>query len=379
MPLYLGFDVRSDNLTAIVIDIGIRRQVVFHRSVVIASPLMWEEALDRVMSELAMSAELDFDDLRAISGAAAAEEQHVAMPGVALLALHPSRPLAPQLRAIATADELQSMHASPRAFFTELLASSYWQKRYSLPRVRIVPWETTHASAAIGSGIIRPGLLLVSLGPVDTAADVNGALEFHNGALAREWIQREYHLDANALASLLEQRPGNDGYIMLPWLEPEITPAVEYAGVRRFGFDGLDAGRNVRGLIEGQMMAMANHAGPLAAGRLGEGGPIDRIIVTGAESANRALLQVMSNVFGVDVYRLDVEHPAALGAALRAYQADRLDSIEPVSWKTVVSVFTEPNPGHRVSPNPKHVAMYAELRREYAILERLHQQRRPIC
>ena len=165
---------------------------------------------------------------------------------------------------------------------------------------------------------------------------------------------------------------------MLPWLEPEITPLVAHPGLRRFGFDARDAGRNVRALVEGQMMAMANHAEALARRSLGEG-RVDRIIVTGVDAANRALLQVMANVFGVDVYRLDVAHPAALGAALRAYQADRLDSIEPVSWKTVVSVFTEPNPGHRVWPNPKYVALYAELRREYAILERLHHDRRPIC
>ena len=73
----------------------------------------------------------------------------------------------------------------------------------------------------------------------------------------------------------------------------------------------------------------------------------------------------MANVFGVDVYRLDVENSAALGAALRAYHADRLAAGEPVSWKTVVSGFTEPNPGHRVSPNPKLVTMYEQLRGEY--------------
>ena len=66
----------------------------------------------------------------------------------------------------------------------------------------------------------------------------------------------------------------------------------------------------------------------------------------------------MADVFGVDVYRLDVENSAALGAALRAYHADRLAAGEPVSWRTVVSGFTEPNPGHRVSPNPKLVALY---------------------
>ena len=383
MPLYLGFDVRSDSLTATVIEIGSTRRVAFHRSIAVESPAMWEDALDRIMSDLAIAAELDLDDLRGMSGAAAGPESDSTLPAVALLGLSASRPLAPQLRAIATEDELRTMHESPRSFFTQLLGAAYWHNRYSLPVVRRVPWQSTEASTLIGTGIIRPGLILISLGARDTLADVGNALTFRNGALARDWIRREHGLDEAAFASLLEQRPGNNGYVMLPWLEPEITPPVSHAGVRRFGFDALDAGRNVRALVEGQLMAMANHLGDLSSTlvprSLGEGGPIDRIIVTGAEAGNHALLQVMANVFGVDVYWLEVGNAAALGAALRAYQADRLDSTEPVSWKTVVSGFTQPHPAHRVSPNPKHVMMYAQLRREYAILERLHKDLPPIC
>ena len=103
--------------------------------------------------------------------------------------------------------------------------------------------------------------------------------------------------------------------------------------------------------------------------------PIERIIATGGAATNRALLQVMANVFGVDVQRLDVENSAALGAALRAYHADRLAAGEPVSWETVVGGFTEPNPGHRVSPNPKLVVIYEQLRREYAISSGSAQER----
>ena len=374
MPLYLGFDVRSDSLTATMIEIGAAsRRIVFQRSITCGSTLMWDDALDRIMSELAEIAAIDFDELRGLSGAAGAAEPALEFPAAALLALHPSRPLAPQLRAIASDDELRTIHQSPRAFFTQLLASTYWQRRYSVPPVRIVPWETVHASTLVGTGIIRGGLILVALGATDTVADIGGARTFRNGSAARERMRLEYQLDADTFAALLEQRPGNDGLVMLPWLETEMTPAIAHAGVRRFGFDSFDAGTNVRGLVEGQMMAMANHAADLS------DAPIDRVIATGADAADRALLQVMANVFGVDVYRLDIERPAALGAALRAYQADRLDSIEPVSWKTVVSVFTDPLPGHRVSPNPKHAAMYEKLRREYAILERLHKDRPPIC
>jgi sugar (pentulose or hexulose) kinase len=372
MPLYLGFDVRSESVTATVIEIAGTRRMAFHRSIPVDSPAMWEDALDRIMGDLAVAAELDLDDLRGISGAAAGTDAAPTLPPVALLALSPSRPLAPQVRAIVPEHELIAMRESPRAFFSHLLAATYWQNRYALPKVRLVPWQTTHASTLIGTGVIRPGLLLISLGTHDTVADVNGVITFRNGSLARDWIQLEHRLDEAAFGALLEQQPGNDGSIMLPWLEPEITPPVRHAGVRRFGFDRLDAGRNVRGVVEGQFMAMATHADLIAV-------PVDRIIVTGAEAANHALLQVLANVFGVDACWLDVGNAASLGAALRAYQADRLDSIEPVSWKTVVSGFTEPNPAHRVSPNPKHVAMYVELRRDYAILERLHQDRPPIC
>src|SRR5262249_9604568 len=156
-----------------------------------------------------------------------------------------------------------------------------------------------------------------------------------NGSLAREWVRREYGLEWGDVAAMLEENPGNDGRIMLPWLEGEITPRVAHAGLRRFGFDHTDAAANVRGLVEGQMMAIANHADDVTAI------PIERVIATGGAAVNRAILQVMANVFGVDVYRLDIENSAALGAALRAYHADRLASGEPVSWKTVVSGFTD--------------------------------------
>jgi sugar (pentulose or hexulose) kinase len=99
----------------------------------------------------------------------------------------------------------------------------------------------------------------------------------------------------------------------------------------------------------------------------------------GADAANRAILQVMANVFGAEVYRLDGEHAVALGAALRAFHADRLSAGEPVSWKTVVSGFTDPQPGSRVPPDPRHVARYAALRKDYALLERIHTDRAAIC
>jgi len=526
MPLYLGFDAGTQSLTAIVIEIdGNTRRVVFDQSLsydrdfpeygttagvrrgatqdeVFASPLMWADALDRMMSHLARAAEIDLDQLRAISGSA---QQHGSVylnrhPPEAWQTLDPTAPLATQLEstfsrrespvwmdastgaqcraiedALGGADAMIALTGSPAcerftgpqirkfhqeqpdaykatrrihlvsSYLASLLAgvdapidpgdgsgmnlmdlrharwseaaldatapglaerlpairpswdiagrlSPYWQKRYSFPPAPIVTWSGDNPCSLIGTGIIRDGVIAVSLGTSDTVfacttkpgghsshvfrsptGDFMNLVCFRNGSLAREWVRLEHGLDWDEFAKLLEASPGNEGWLMLPWLESESTPRVPHPGLRRFGFDRYDIARNVRGVVEGQMMAIANHAGEVS------GHPIEKVIATGGAAANRSILQVMANVFGVDVYRLDVANSAALGAALRAYHADRLAAGEPVSWSTVVSGFTDPQPGHRVSPNPKHVAMYALLRGDYATLERLHKDRRAIC
>lgn len=406
MPLYLGLDASTQGLTAIVIEIDhdIRR-VVFNRSLnfdrdlpeygttggvrrtadgdLDASPVMWADALDRLLARLAAAADIAVEQIRAVAGAAHEQADVVLNQHIPdWQALDPSVGLAKQLKqAWGDGHRFDSM----TGYFESLIAGAdlrlarYWRMRYALPPAAAVPWTGDRAATAIGTGVIREGLAAVSLGTTDAVTTYStqppgtAQISLHNGSLAREWVRVEHHLDWDAVAALLEQSPGNDGCLMLPWLEREVTPPIAHAGPRRFGFDRHDAARNVRGLIEGQMMALANHAATISAV------PIERIVVTGGAAANRAILQVMANVFGADVYRLDAVNAAALGAALRAYHADRLAAGEPVSWKTVVSGFTDPRPGHRVTPNPKYVAIYAELRQDYALLERIHKDRQPIC
>ena len=406
MPLYLGLDAGALGLTAIVIEIeGQRRRVVFNRTVnfdrdlpsygtsggfrrtsegdLPASPIMWADALERMLGRLAAAAEIEVERIRAVGGAAhqATGPLHQFLPEWA--ALDPSIALPVQLKA---ASPIAQRFDSLGAYFEALVAgpdrrlSSYWRQRFALPAAAIVTWTSDDAARAIGTGVIRDGVVAITLGPIDTivAGDSESAprtslIAFRNGSLVRDAIRMEYRLDWDEVTRLLEQSPGNDGALMLPWVERETTPPTAHAGVRRFGFDRHDSVRNVRGVIEGQMMAMANHAQ-----RRGRAS-VDKVIASGPDAGNRAILQVMANVFGADVYRLDGEHAAALGAALRAYHADRLTAGEPVSWKTVVSGFTDPQEGQRVSPNPRHVTMYAALRQDYAFLERLHKDRAPIC
>jgi xylulokinase len=125
MPLYLGFDCSTQSLTAIVIDIrGGDRRIVFERSIdfdrafpgygttngvrrdpddpaiVVSSPLMWAEALERMMAIVARESGLDLSDIRALSGSG---QQHGSVyldegASRVLATLDPRRALVDQLR-----------------------------------------------------------------------------------------------------------------------------------------------------------------------------------------------------------------------------------------------------------------------------------------
>jgi sugar (pentulose or hexulose) kinase len=110
------------------------------------------------------------------------------------------------------------------------------------------------------------------------------------------------------------------------------------------------------------MMAMANHAGWM-------GAPPKVIHATGGAAGNRAVLQVMADVFGAEVVRARTRHGAPLGAALRAWHADRRASHQSLDWDDVVAGFTDPDPDWRLLPAPDAVAVYAALRARYAECE----------
>lgn len=266
--------------------------------------------------------------------------------------------------------------------------SKYWQDRYSFAATPVMTWTGDNPSSLVGTGIVSEGHLAVSLGTSDTAfalthepapgtshvfgAPIGGFMNlvcFRNGSLTRDWVRRAHHLDWEKFAAMLEGTPaGNGGALMLPWLEAEITPAVTHPGIRRFAYDGRDAAQDVRAVIEGQMMAMANHSAPIARDLKG-------IVATGGASVNHAVLQVMADVFGAPVDRLAVANSACLGAALRALHVDRVVSDEPLSWHSVVKGFTDPRAGERVQPVAERVEQYRALRVRYAELEALHKDR----
>ncbi len=262
----------------------------------------------------------------------------------------------------------------------------YWRERYGLPEAAVVAWSGDNPCSLIGTGLVREGIVAVSLGTSDTifglmrqprvntdgighvfgspTGDYMGITVFRNGSLARERVRDRFGLSWDGFSRALEQTPpGNNGKLLLPWFEPEITPPVARAGARGFDLDPADGAANVRAIVEAQMMAMARHSRWM-------GVDVTTIHATGGASANRAILQVMADVFGADVYQLDVGNSACLGAALRAFHAHRAAAGAPIAWQDAVRGLAEPVASTLVRPDRSHHATYRHQLERYAERER---------
>ena len=254
--------------------------------------------------------------------------------------------------------------------------SPYWQKRFGLPAAKVIAWSGDNPCSLIGVGLVREGRVAISLGTSDTifglmneprvdssgtghvfaspTGDYMGLTCFSNGSLAREHVQDAFAFTWTDFSRALELTPaGNQGRVLIPWFEPEITPTVAEPRVRRYRLTPDDAAANVRAVVEAQQMSMALHAQWM-------GVSIDTIHATGGAAANTHILQVMADVFDAEVYRSTVGNSAALGAALRAWHADTVADGTPLPWSTIAAI-AQPSPASRIGPSARRHAAYREL------------------
>ena len=261
--------------------------------------------------------------------------------------------------------------------------SPYWQSRYGLPAAKVIAWSGDNPCSLIGTGLVREGRVAVSLGTSDTVfglmcaprvdvtgtghvfgaptGDYMGLTCFLNGSLARERIRNQFFMDWAAFSHALDSTPPGV-HVVLPWFEPEITPAVPLAGARRYGMANAGANVEVRALVDAQMMTMALHSRWM-------GVEIDTIHATGGAAANRSILQTMANVFGATVCQFAVSNSAALGAALRAAHADLTARDSVTGWDDIVRGFAEPVASTRIEPDARRHGFYRELMQVYAACE----------
>ena len=259
--------------------------------------------------------------------------------------------------------------------------SRYFVDKYGLnPQAQALVWSGDNPNSVIGLGLIREGMVAISLGTSDTyfgtmkncqtdprgeghvfvspTGDYMTLLCFKNGSLAREAIRKAHALDWSGFSRALQSTPpGNGGKIMLPYFEPEIVPNVLAPRVHRFDLDERDAAGNCRAVIEAQMMSMRLHAEWMGVRPSG-------IYATGGASVNPEILQIMADVQNCPVYPFDVTNSAALGAALRAAHAHR-NAHTP--WEDLIAGIAEPLAASAVSPADP--AVYDTLIKKYAECE----------
>jgi xylulokinase len=263
--------------------------------------------------------------------------------------------------------------------------SPYWQARHALPTCRVVVWSGDNPCSLVGTGLVREGQAAISLGTSDTifspmidprtdptgtghvfgapTGDFMGLTCFANGSLARERVRDQFGLTWSAFsAALLATSPGNGGRILLPWFDPEITPAVREPGPRRYGLAIDDAAGNVRAVVEAQMLSMKLHSRWMH-------NECSTIHATGGASKNREILQVMADVFGAEVCQFEVGNSACLGAALRARHADAVADGRPLQWSEVVADVVEPLIRLRITPDRERHITYESLAEKYAACE----------
>jgi xylulokinase len=247
-----------------------------------------------------------------------------------------------------------------------------WQRAFGLPPVRLVAWSGDNPCSLVGTGLVREGQLAISLGTSDTIfgpmnaprvsddgtghvfasplGEYMGITVFRNGSLARERVRDQFGMNWHDFSEGLRRTPaGNDGATLLPWFEPEITPRVDRPVPLSFGLDGASPERHVRAVVEGQAIALRRHSAWMHVSAAA-------IHATGGAAANRAILQVLADVFDAPVLHFPATDAAALGAALRALQADT-----GVAWDRATDGFTTPSDS-AVLPIPANVDALARLR-----------------
>ncbi|XP_061443638.1 xylulose kinase isoform X3 [Rhineura floridana] len=201
--------------------------------------------------------------------------------------------------------------------------------------------------------------------PVDPQAYM-ALLCYKNGSLMREKIRDELASGSweEFSKALTSTAVGNDGNVGFYFDVMEIIP--EAVGIHRFNTHNnripiFPKEVEIRALIEGQFMSKRIHSEKLGYKIL----PTTRILATGGASCNKAILQVLSDVFSAPVYTIDTANSACLGSAYRAIHG----LVEETSVSLTDVVKLAPEPRLVATPMAGVAQVYQPLLKRYMELE----------
>ena len=215
------------------------------------------------------------------------------------------------------------------------------------PGLAVAAGGGDNAAAAVGNGIVRPGVVSSSVGTSgvvfahsdEPMVDPRGRLHsfchavpgaYHvmgvtlaAGAALRWWRDIvSPGSDFEAMASLAAHAPaGSGGLLFLPYLSGERTPVLDPSA--RGAFVGLNMTHTLahltRAVMEGVVHSLKQCVDLIAGLPL----PVTEIRATGGGARSAMWRQLQSDMFGMPVFRNTVDEGPAFGAALLAGVACR--------------------------------------------------------
>lgn len=263
-----------------------------------------------------------------------------------------------------------------------------------------------NACGAVGNGIVRPGLALVSIGTsgvvlaysdtpqVDTSGPIPRVHTFNHAVphawylmgvtqgagLSLRWLRDNIGLPERALErwtgldayELLAKEaesvpPGSNGLIFLPYLQGERTPHLDaYA---RGGWIGLTASHDRRHLVRAVLEGVAFSLKDCFTIISEQGLRLEQMRATGGGAKSQLWRQIIADVLGVELVTTNAQEGPAFGAALLAGVASGVyDSVQQACEATVRVV-------ERTEPRLENRGIYEQV---YATYRALYPALKPI-
>ena len=268
-----------------------------------------------------------------------------------------------------------------------------------LPGIPVAGGGADNACAAVGNGVVRPGLALVSIGTsgvvlayagtpqVDMSGPIPRVHTFNHAVpqawylmgvtqgagLSLHWVRDNIGLPERALESWIgldaydllvkeaESVPaGSEGLLFLPYLQGERTPHLDpYA---RGGWIGLTASHDRRHLIRSVLEGVAFSLKDCSTIIQGQGLPIEQVRVTGGGAKSPLWRQIIADVLGIELVTTNATEGPAFGAALLAGVASGLYTSVEQACDATVRVM------ERTEPRPEAERIYAQAYETYKAL-----------
>jgi xylulokinase len=256
-----------------------------------------------------------------------------------------------------------------------------------------------NACGAVGNGVVRPGLALVSIGTsgvllayaatpqVDVSGPIPRVHTFNHAVpnawylmgvtqgagLSLRWVRDNIGLPEQALErwtgldayELLTKEaegvsPGSDGLLFLPYLQGERTPHLDaYA---RGGWIGLTASHTRRHLVRAVLEGVAFSLKDCYAIIQEQGLELEQLRATGGGAKSLLWRQILADVLGVQLVTTTAEEGPAFGAALLAGVASGVYASVQHACEVTVRVVD------RIEPRPEMEHVYANAYEKYRAL-----------